>query len=181
MGIEIQLLYHRKRSADCAEFYKRLGTNFCGNYKRNHYFYTKLWSEIDLSVVIEIKAWEYGKEEHTRGRLPEGISREQLEGHSLDAQEHNIKEYINSQGWEMVRMYTDAGISAKKDSHRPELERLLEDARGGQFDVVVVDKIDRFYRHLGGAADHPRPAQRLWASDLPRCKRSWTSPRTGVS
>ena len=77
-------------------------------------------------------------------------SREQLEGHSLDAQAHNIQEYIRSQGWEMVRMYTDAGISAKKDSHRPELERLLEDASHGQFDVVVVDKIDRFYRHLGG-------------------------------
>ena len=77
-------------------------------------------------------------------------SREQLEGHSLDAQEHNIQEYIQSQGWEMVRMYTDAGISAKKDSHRPELEHLLEDASHGEFDVVVVDKIDRFYRHLGG-------------------------------
>src|SRR3989304_1352346 len=77
-------------------------------------------------------------------------SREQIEGHSLDAQEHNIQEYIEHQGWQMVRMYTDAGISAKKDSHRPELERLLEDARKGQFDVVVVDKIDRFYRHLGG-------------------------------
>jgi DNA invertase Pin-like site-specific DNA recombinase len=77
-------------------------------------------------------------------------SREQLEGHSLDAQAHNIQEYIRLQGWEMVRMYTDAGISAKKDSQRPELERLLEDTRGGQFDVVVVDKIDRFYRHLGG-------------------------------
>jgi DNA invertase Pin-like site-specific DNA recombinase len=41
-------------------------------------------------------------------------AREQLEGHSLDAQEHNIQEYIHSQGWEMVRMYTDAGISAKR-------------------------------------------------------------------
>jgi hypothetical protein len=45
--------------------------------------------------------------------------REQLEGHSLDAQEHNVQEYMRSQGWEMVSMYTDAGISAKKDSHRP--------------------------------------------------------------
>jgi len=69
-------------------------------------------------------------------------SREQLEGHSLDAQEHNIQEYIRLQGWEMVRMYADAGISAKKDSHRPELERLLKDTFRKQksiFDVGVLD------------------------------------------
>ena len=76
--------------------------------------------------------------------------REQLDGHSLDAQVQHIQEYARSQGWQVVEIYTDAGISAKKDSQRPELERLLKDAQAGQFDVVVVDRIDRFYRHLGG-------------------------------
>ena len=47
-------------------------------------------------------------------------------------------------------MYTDAGLSAKKDSERPELQRLFDDAAAGKFDVIVVDKIDRFFRHLGG-------------------------------
>jgi len=75
---------------------------------------------------------------------------EQVEGHSLDAQENNIRDYICSQGWSLVQIYTDPGISAKKDSHRPVFEILMQDARAGKFDVVVVDKIDRFYRHLGG-------------------------------
>ncbi len=31
-----------------------------------------------------------------------------------------------------------------------DLARLMQDAKAGRFDVVVVDKIDRFYRHLAG-------------------------------
>ncbi len=76
--------------------------------------------------------------------------REQVDGHSLEAQETNIREYAARQGWEVTRIYTDAGISAKRGSHRPALEALLEDARAHRFDIVIVDKIDRFYRHLGG-------------------------------
>ena len=76
--------------------------------------------------------------------------REQVDGHSLDAQAKNIRDYAAGQGWDLLEIYTDAGISAKKDSFRPDLARLMEDAEAGKFDVVVVDKIDRFYRHLAG-------------------------------
>ena len=75
--------------------------------------------------------------------------RDQVDGFSLDAQETHIQTYAESQGWQLLRVYTDAGISAQKGSRRPALEQLLKDAREGNFDVVVVDKIDRFYRHLG--------------------------------
>ena len=75
--------------------------------------------------------------------------REQVDGFSLDAQETHIQTYAESQGWQLIQVYTDAGISAKKGSRRPALEQMLKEAREGNFDVVVVDKIDRFYRHLG--------------------------------
>lgn len=76
--------------------------------------------------------------------------RDQLDGHSLDAQEVHIRNYAESQGWKLVKIYTDAGISAKKGSTRPAFDQLLADAKEEKFDVVIVDKIDRFYRHLGG-------------------------------
>lgn len=76
--------------------------------------------------------------------------REQLEGHSLEAQATHIREQAAMQHWQLVEIYTDAGLSAKKDSARPALARLMADAKEGKFDVVVVDKIDRFYRHLRG-------------------------------
>ena len=76
--------------------------------------------------------------------------REQVDGFSLDAQENNIRKYAEDHGWEVMGVYTDAGISAKRDSERPQLIQLMEDAEARKFDVVIVDKIDRFYRHLGG-------------------------------
>jgi DNA invertase Pin-like site-specific DNA recombinase len=76
--------------------------------------------------------------------------REQVDGFSLDAQEKNIRDYAIAHGWTLVKIYTDAGISAKKDSHRPALEQLMADAIAQKFDVIIVDKVDRFYRHLAG-------------------------------
>jgi len=75
---------------------------------------------------------------------------DQVNGHSLDAQETNIRRYADEHGWQLVKIYVDAGISAKKGSRRPAFEQLLRDAKDGKFDIVIVDKIDRFYRHLGG-------------------------------
>ncbi|MBN1887651.1 MAG: recombinase family protein [Thermoflexales bacterium] len=74
--------------------------------------------------------------------------REQVDGHSLDAQIAHIKAYVTAQGWHLAQVYTDAGISAKKGSQRPAYEQMLADARANSFDIVVVDKIDRFSRHL---------------------------------
>ena len=77
-------------------------------------------------------------------------SQEQTEGHSLDAQTDHIEKFVDAQGWKLVQMYRDAGISAKKGSRRPAFDQMLKDAKDGQFDVIIVDKIDRFFRHLGG-------------------------------
>ncbi len=76
--------------------------------------------------------------------------REQVDGYSLDAQSNHIRQYADNQGWLLQQIYTDAGLSAKKDSERPALIQMLSDAQAGLFDVIIVDKIDRFYRHLGG-------------------------------
>lgn len=103
--------------------------------------------------------------------------REQIDGHSLDAQEKNIRDYVAAQGWELIEIYTDAGISAKKDSHRPDLERMLAAAEAGKLDVIVVDKIDRFYRHLAGllsALDHLHSINISFASVQERL--DFTSP-----
>ncbi len=81
--------------------------------------------------------------------------REQVDGFSLAAQETNIRQHVQNQSWELVELYTDAGISAKKDSQRPALIQLLKDAQAGKFEVVVVDKLDRFYRHLRGLLTAP--------------------------
>ena len=74
---------------------------------------------------------------------------EQKTGHSLDAQQRAIEEYIARKGWQAGPIYTDAGLSGTFEQ-RPALQRLLHDAERGKFDVVIVHAIDRFYRSLGG-------------------------------
>ena len=72
------------------------------------------------------------------------------EGHSIDAQRTNTTTFVTARGWTLVGEYVDAGYSAKARARRPAFERLLQDAERGLFDVVVVDEVDRFYRHLRG-------------------------------
>lgn len=106
--------------------------------------------------------------------------REQVDGFSLDAQDNNIRQYVELQGWEFVDLYTDAGISAKKDSHRPSLERLMKDAELHRFDVIVVDKVDRFIATSAACSV-------LWINSitgtlpLSPCRSGSTSPRYGVN
>jgi len=70
-------------------------------------------------------------------------------GHSLDAQRAIIASHARQRGWELVKIYTDAGISGTR-SDRPDLERMLSDAAQGRFQVVIVHAVDRFYRNLQG-------------------------------
>jgi DNA invertase Pin-like site-specific DNA recombinase len=47
-------------------------------------------------------------------------------------------------GWEIVRVYSDAGISgAKGRDQRPAFDTLCKDAARRQFDVVMVWSVDR--------------------------------------
>jgi hypothetical protein len=65
-------------------------------------------------------------------------SQEQTEGHSLDAQTNHIQNFVQSQGWNLIQLYTDAGISAKKGSRRPAFEQMIRDARKGSFFAKIT-------------------------------------------
>jgi len=75
----------------------------------------------------------------------------QVEGYSLQAQRREIARYCQNHEGDLVRVYADEGVSAHTDriEKRPELTRLLEDARHRQFDVVVVHTLDRWARNTG--------------------------------
>ena len=50
--------------------------------------------------------------------------------------------------WELADIYSDAGLTGKKSETRPELNRMLEDARNGQIDLILTKSISRFARSL---------------------------------
>lgn len=68
-------------------------------------------------------------------------------GHSLAAQETLIRQFAQSRGWQVGRIYCDSGLSGRSDQ-RPALTQMLEDVATGQFEAVVVHAVDRLYRNL---------------------------------
>jgi DNA invertase Pin-like site-specific DNA recombinase len=68
-------------------------------------------------------------------------------GQTTETQAVALRDYAGHRGFEIVEEYRDEGISGSKDS-RPALDRLMKDARGRKFDVVVVARFDRFARSV---------------------------------
>jgi len=68
-------------------------------------------------------------------------------GQDVTLQTRELKEFVEHRGWQLAGEYADLGISGAKD-RRPELDRLMADARRRQFDVVLVWKFDRFARSV---------------------------------
>jgi site-specific DNA recombinase len=52
-------------------------------------------------------------------------------------------------GWEVVKTYSDPGISAADDVVRAEFEQALADLADGTIEVLVIPKFDRMTRGLG--------------------------------
>ena len=85
---------------------------------------------------------------YTRKSSEEGLEQA---FNSLDAQREACAAFVLSQkheGWVVLpALYDDGGFSGGT-MDRPALQRLLDDIRAGQVDVVVVYKIDRLTRSL---------------------------------
>lgn len=71
------------------------------------------------------------------------------EGYSVDAQKQNLINYAKKQGYTIVGIYSDEGVSARKGyKKRKELLRLLEDVDNGKIDLILFIKLDRWFRSI---------------------------------
>jgi DNA invertase Pin-like site-specific DNA recombinase len=62
---------------------------------------------------------------------------------SCELQIRDLRVYCTARGFDLVREYVVVGQSGAKDS-RPEINKLMDDARKRQFDAIVVWRFDRF-------------------------------------
>lgn len=71
------------------------------------------------------------------------------DGLSLDAQREALTNYANAHGYQIVDYYSDEGITArKKMQNRKELQRLLNDVKADKIDLILVTKLDRWFRNI---------------------------------
>ena len=71
------------------------------------------------------------------------------EGYSPQTQQEKIKDFVKKNGYRLDKrhIYIDLGRSGGTEN-RPELQRLLANARNKEFDAVIVYRMDRFFRNL---------------------------------
>lgn len=69
----------------------------------------------------------------------------QTEKYGLDAQKRILTDFCKQKGWD-YEIYEDAGISGETIDARPEMIKLLEDARAKKFDVALAIEFERFSR-----------------------------------
>ncbi|MGD9901718.1 MAG: recombinase family protein [Spirochaetales bacterium] len=65
---------------------------------------------------------------------------------SIEGQMRVCKEYAKKQGYTIVNEYIDRAISGKT-SQRPSFLKMISDAEEGNFEAVIVYKLDRFARN----------------------------------
>ena len=69
------------------------------------------------------------------------------EGFSLEEQKERLQEFCRFKRYEIHKIYEDAGISAKNDK-RPAYQKLMEDVKRKEIDVIVAFKLDRLTRSV---------------------------------
>lgn len=70
-------------------------------------------------------------------------------GLSLDTQKELLTNYALSKNYEIVDYYIDEGITARKKlQNRKDLVRLLEDVKKDKIDIILVTKLDRWFRNV---------------------------------
>lgn len=65
---------------------------------------------------------------------------------SIEAQVRAIQSYCDQNGFVLLTVYADRGISGTSDN-RPDFQRMIADSAKQEFDAVIVHKLDRFARN----------------------------------
>jgi len=74
-------------------------------------------------------------------------SKEQVEGESLSTQRQSIKNFCKANGYQLIEIYADEGISGGSVKERHALLRCLYDGQNGKFDILIIHRLSRFGRN----------------------------------
>ena len=83
------------------------------------------------------------------------------EGYSLEAQEQTLRKWCADRGYIVYDLYADRGRSGKDIDHRPDMRRLMQDARGKKFDIILFWALSRFTRSVSDLYRTMEQLQRL--------------------
>ena len=99
---------------------------------------------MEVSIMATIRAVSYSRFSSNNQRTE-----------SIDAQQRAIYKYIAENKYTPVGDYVDEAVTGT-NLQRPGFQSMLDDAKKGMFDVVIVHKMDRFSRDVYDALDVQR-------------------------
>ena len=88
-----------------------------------------------VRVVLYLRLSDEDRDKLTEDELSESIKNQEL----------MLREYANSQGWQVVGVYNDEDWSGG-DASRPEFNKMIKECETGNVDVVLVKSQSRFAR-----------------------------------
>ena len=65
---------------------------------------------------------------------------------SIEDQQRKCEERTEAEGWKIVERYADRAMSGSRADNRPGYQRMLQGAMAGEFDVLIVEGLDRLSR-----------------------------------
>lgn len=69
-------------------------------------------------------------------------------GHSLGEQEKRLVSLCEAKGYEIFKVYSDAGISGKSVENRSAYQQMMNDMKKGKFNRILAFKMDRLSRSI---------------------------------
>lgn len=91
----------------------------------------------------------------TQAAIYARVSTDDQTEHSPAAQIAACVAYADARGWQVVARFVDEGRSGMTDK-RPAFQEMIAAARRGEFDTILVHKLDRFARNRYDAAIYKR-------------------------
>lgn len=82
---------------------------------------------------------------------------------SVENQKMILTKYVKEQGWNIYNIYVDDGYTGT-DFNRPAVQRLLEDAKTGKINLIIVKDLSRFgrnYIQIGQYIDYIFPTYNI--------------------
>ena len=82
---------------------------------------------------------------------------------SIENQKMILTKYVREQGWNLIDIYVDDGYS-RTDFDRPGVQRLLEDAKNGNINLILCKDLSRFgrnYIQVGQYIDYIFPLYKI--------------------
>jgi DNA invertase Pin-like site-specific DNA recombinase len=97
---------------------------------------------------------------------------------SIERQKSQVEPYAAKHAYEIVRVYSDPGISGSEITRRKEFQRMLRDAQTGAFQAILCDDKDRFGRFDSidaGEIIAPLRRKGVWVDTVAQGKIDWNS------